>query len=67
MRGRKTLVALLEFKHHNTTQTILHEMKYRNRPQIGIDLAQLIKFDLSDYDGIIPIPLHPKRLKKKRV
>ncbi|CAM3327524.1 ComF family protein [Empedobacter stercoris] len=61
----ENVVALLEFKHHNTTQTILHEMKYRNRPQIGIDLAQLIKFDLSDYDGIIPIPLHPKRLKKR--
>ncbi|MFV0230443.1 hypothetical protein OBJ94_08440 [Empedobacter falsenii] len=61
----ENVVALLEFKHHNTTQTILHEMKYRNRSQIGIDLAQLIKFDLSDYDGIIPIPLHPKRLKKR--
>ncbi|MFV0162245.1 hypothetical protein OBK04_01085 [Empedobacter falsenii] len=61
----ENVVALLEFKHHNTTQTILHEMKYRNRPQIGIDLAQLIKFDLSDYNGIIPIPLHPKRLKKR--
>lgn len=61
----ENVVALLEFKHHNITQTILHEMKYRNRPQIGIDLAQLIKFDLSDYDGIIPIPLHPKRFKKR--
>ena len=40
---------MLEFKHHNTTQAILHEMKYRNRPEIGIDLAQMIKFDLSDY------------------
>ena len=57
--------SLLEFKHHNTTQAILHEMKYRNRPEIGIDLAQLIKFDLSDYDGIIPIPLHSKRLKTR--
>lgn len=61
----ENVFSLLEFKHHNTTQTILHEMKYRNRPEIGIDLAQLIKFDLSEYDGIIPIPLHPKRLKKR--
>ncbi len=57
--------SLLHFKSHNTTQTILHEMKYRNRPEIGIDLAQLIQFDLSKYDGIIPIPLHPKRLKTR--
>ena len=57
--------SLLHFKSHNATQTILHEMKYRNRPEIGIDLAQLIKFNLSDYDGIIPIPLHPKRLKTR--
>ena len=39
--------SLLHFKHHNVTQTILHEMKYKNRPEIGLDLAQLIKFDLS--------------------
>lgn len=61
----ENVFSLLEFKHHNTTQTILHEMKYRNHPEIGIDLAQLIKFDLSEYDGIIPIPLHPKRLKRR--
>lgn len=57
--------SLLEFKHYNTTPAILHEMKYRNRPEIGIDLAQLIAFDLREYDGIIPIPLHPKRLKTR--
>lgn len=57
--------SLLHFKHHNVTQTILHEMKYKNRPEIGIDLAYLIQLDLSDYDGIISIPLHPKRLKTR--
>lgn len=40
-------------------------MKYKNRPDIGIDLANLIDIDLSNYDGIIPIPLHEKRLKKR--
>ncbi|WP_413533391.1 ComF family protein [Empedobacter brevis] len=57
--------SLLEFKHRNITQAILHEIKYRNHPEIGIDLAQLVKLDLSEYDGIIPIPLHAKRLKKR--
>jgi competence protein ComFC len=61
----KNAFSLLHFKSHNTTQTILHEMKYRNRPEIGIDLAKLISFDLSHYDGVIPIPLHPKRLKTR--
>ena len=57
--------SLLHFKHKNITQKLLHEMKYKNRPEIGIDLAHLVKVDLSNYDGIIPIPLHTKRIKSR--
>ena len=61
----ETAYSLLHFKHKNNAQKILHEMKYKNRSDIGIDLANLINIDLSDYDGIIPIPLHEKRLRKR--
>ncbi len=57
--------SLLIFTKSNVTQSILHEMKYKNRPELGVDLADLVDLDLSIYDGIIPIPLHPKRLKKR--
>jgi len=55
--------SLLYFKNKNVTQKLLHEMKYKNRPAIGIDLANLVKLDLKNYDGIISIPLHSKRMK----
>ena len=57
--------SLFEFKSNAISQKILHEMKYRNRPELGRELAALIQFDLSLYDGVIPIPLHPKRLKER--
>lgn len=57
--------SLLYFKHQNIAQKLLHEMKYKNRPTIGKDLAHLVKIDLTTYDGIIPIPLHPKRMKAR--
>lgn len=57
--------SLFHFKHKNIAQKLLHEIKYKNRPEIGIDLAYLIKLDLTKYDGIIPIPLHSKRMKTR--
>ncbi len=57
--------SLFYFKKGNVIQSILHEMKYRNRPEIGTDLADLIPIDLSGFDYVIPIPLHKKRLKER--
>lgn len=57
--------SLLHFTKENVAQSILHEIKYKNRPELGIDLAKLILIDCSKYDGIIPIPLHPKRLRSR--
>jgi ComF family protein len=59
--------ALLRFKQDGTTQQILHELKYRNNPEvgkhfgreIGLKLKGLTKF--SDADALIPVPLHPKK------
>jgi competence protein ComFC len=57
--------SLLHFTKENCTQSILHEMKYKSRPEPGIDLADLVSIDLSRFDYIIPIPLHRKRLKER--
>jgi len=61
----ESVYSLFHFVKENSTQSILHEIKYKNRPELGTDLAQLITLDLSKFDGIIPIPLHKKRLKKR--
>lgn len=57
--------ALFIFKSNQLIQQILHEMKYRNRPEIGAYLAELFVQDIQHIDGVIPMPLHPKRLKKR--
>ncbi|MBS7332820.1 MAG: ComF family protein [Weeksellaceae bacterium] len=57
--------SLLHFNKQNPTQSLLHELKYNNRPEIGQELARLLQLDLSKYDGIIPVPIHQKRLKQR--
>lgn len=61
----QSAVALLRFRKNNTTRALLHEMKYRNRPQIGVQIAQLSTENLTHFNGLIIIPLHPKRLKQR--
>nr|WP_294860022.1 phosphoribosyltransferase family protein [uncultured Fluviicola sp.] len=59
--------ALLRFKQQNSTQQILHELKYKNNPEIGkhfgkemgLKIKGLDRF--SDADALIPVPLHPKK------
>jgi ComF family protein len=63
--------AFLYFEKGNSTQTLLHELKYKNRPQIGTFLAkmaasELVSFpDFNDVDVIVPVPLHPSKLRKR--
>jgi len=57
--------SLFYFQKKSVVQSILHEMKYQNRPEIGVYIADLIPIDLSAFDYIFPIPLHPKRFKER--
>lgn len=59
--------SLLFFKHDNVTQKLLHFLKYHGHLNIGKLLAEktVDTIDLSRFDGIIPIPIHPKKLKKR--
>ncbi len=59
--------SLLFFRHENVTQKLLHNLKYVNHPEIGILLAEKTFQDLSlsEFSGIIPVPIHPKKLKKR--
>lgn len=59
--------ALLRFKQEGSTQQILHELKYRNNPEVGIHFGKEIGMKLksmdkfSDVDALVPVPLHPKK------
>lgn len=62
---------LLQFRNDNITKKIIHEIKYNNNKELGyefgsyfaIKLKETIKFD--DIDCIIPVPLHPRKEKKR--
>lgn len=52
-------------------QPIIHELKYRNRPDLGIFLGEMLGAKLKsnpfyrNIDLIVPIPIHPKRMKDR--
>jgi ComF family protein len=52
-------------------QNLLHELKYRNRPELGRLLGRVYGGELSaagfgtSFDIIIPVPLHPKKKKRR--
>lgn len=52
-------------------QRLIHLLKYRRRKDIGVVLGELYGYDLrktknfSSVDVIIPVPLHPQKLRKR--
>jgi ComF family protein len=55
----------------NPYANIIHDLKYRNQPQLGRFVATLYAKQLvasgyfSDIDYIIPVPLHPRKKRKR--
>ena len=58
---------MLQFEKENTTQPVLHALKYKDRPDVaryfGERLGEKIKQQarFSDLEALIPVPLHPKK------
>jgi len=52
-------------------QHLLHQLKYKGNLQVGRRMGQLLGYDLiqngvyGNIDAIIPVPLHPKKEKKR--
>ncbi|WP_333818574.1 ComF family protein [Ohtaekwangia sp.] len=67
--GRAT--ALFKFSKTSRIQHLLHALKYKNQPDVGIMLGNVLGQRLSDVsdwnqsDLIIPVPLHPSRKRKR--
>jgi len=52
-------------------QHLLHQLKYKGNGEVGLKMGILFGYDLiqsssyQDIDAIIPVPLHPKKEKKR--
>lgn len=63
--------AFLRFRKSGLVQSLLHELKYNNRPEVGVRIGKLYGLDLltagyaGAFDLIIPVPLHPSRIRKR--
>ena len=64
-------MAFVYFQKGNRVQNLMHQLKYNKKPEVGIRMGELYAWQLirsevwSKPDLIIPIPLHPKRFKKR--
>ena len=67
----KHAMALYKFSKSGRVQHLLHQLKYRNHPEIGVALGRyygekIMEVNLrEELDLIIPIPLHPVRKRKR--
>lgn len=64
-------MSFLRFTKAGQSQKILHLLKYRNKPEIGIKIGklyahQLVEAGLSaSWDIIVPVPLHPLKHRRR--
>jgi len=63
--------ALFRFQKGSRFQELLHLLKYKGRQDVGEELGRQLGFELKKSDlyknihYVIPVPLHPKRQKKR--
>ena len=61
----------LHFYKGGVVQALMHELKYRSQPELGQAMGQWAAQDclpsgfFSDIDGLIPVPLHPRKMKTR--
>jgi ComF family protein len=67
----KFVMTLFKFVKRGKVQHLLHALKYKNQPEIGVQLGRVYGTDLIDenykdqFDLIVPVPLHPSRRRKR--
>lgn len=66
----KNTTSYLYFGKGSNVQQILHHFKYFSKPEIGLMLGErygkvLSETDFNTADVIVPVPLHPKKMKKR--
>ena len=64
-------MALLYFTKGGRTQNLIHQLKYKDQPEVGLFLGRAIGLRLlqsetySGIDVLLPVPLHPRRERKR--
>jgi ComF family protein len=67
----EAVAAYLYFQKGSTVQHLLHQLKYKDKQEIGARLgkwfgAELAQADIfRDTELVIPVPLHPRKLRKR--
>lgn len=67
----RDILVYIHFHKNGLTQKVLHELKYGNMPDVGEMMGKRYAYDLlhaglgNAFDLIVPVPLHPKRLKQR--
>ena len=67
----ESAAALYYFTKEGNVQNMIHQLKYKGNKEIGIFLGKIYGYDLinsdifRNIDVIIPVPLHPKKEKKR--
>ncbi|UJP65928.1 ComF family protein [Mongoliitalea daihaiensis] len=65
------VMSFLRFTKKGMSQRLLHQLKYKNKPDIGVTLGKLygqllIQHSFADaWDQITPVPLHPSKQKRR--
>lgn len=62
--------SFLNFETSGIVQGMLHALKYKDAPEVGLFLGQRFAEELNGHirtppDALVPIPLHPQKLKKR--
>ena len=62
-------MAFLQFRKTGIAQKLLHQLKYNQHPEVGVKIGSLIGNEIQavahSIDLIIPVPLHPARLRQR--
>ncbi len=65
------LISLYYFEKDGTLQSIIHQLKYDGMTSLGVELGRRLgqklrsQFPDNSIGGIIPVPLHPTRLRER--
>lgn len=64
-------MAFIRFSKKGKSQQLLHQLKYRSKPEIGEEMGRLYGLTLKnlgyqqEWDIIVPVPLHPMKQKRR--
>ncbi len=66
----KHVSSFLDYNRQGITRKLIHKLKYKGETDLGILLGRMYAEDLNKHtllkpDYILPVPLHPKKLKRR--